>query len=326
MQVDHDSTEKTVRPTAHLQSTIASRKPTTPTMVTSSTLLAPKSSSPISRNNSNGSTSLAQEETSSDSLFSPTSSHYVIKCNVNPSGTTTNVTPRVKVTVQQPSITMRSSNLDSSTDSLSPAASSNLFLKTPSTRLVTTSAPEFSVSGASSVEDSDDLTSFEQYQTSAHSPHSNPSPELRKNSFDDWVKLEQRYLPRSKSEINTLPTDESTTTSATSQIKPVNSIVDLFAVSHFFFFVYSFNSIVRYLLNSFETRVRIFPSRATESTVFFLSLSLFERRYSFISIRFSTMSSFDLYSREKSSPSSSIDVDDQPQVTSRPRENKVTLP
>lgn len=220
-------------------------------MVASSTLIAPtvdmKSSSLLPRKNSNasssgahsdGSRSFGQEETSSDSLFSaiPSSSHYVIKCNVNPPAaktttTTTppvpNITPRVKVTVQQPSITARSSRFDSSTDSISPFASSSaLHLRTPVPTMgtsTTSSAPEYSHSGASSVDDSDEVAPYEQYKTSAHSRQSNPSPELRKNSFDDWIKLEQRYLPRSKSEINTLPTEESRSQHASSQIKPVNN-------------------------------------------------------------------------------------------------------
>jgi hypothetical protein len=221
-------------------------------MVASSTLIAPavdmKSSSLLPRKNSNasssgahsdGSRSFGQEETSSDSLFSPvpSSSHYVIKCNVNPSATTTkpanatpsvtNITPRVKVTVQQPSITGRSSRFDSSTDSISPFTSSSaLHLRTPVQTMgtsTTSSAPEYSHSGASSVDDSDDVASYGQYKTSVHSRQSNPSPELRKNSFDDWIKLEQRYLPRSKSEINTLPTEASHSQHASSHIKPVNN-------------------------------------------------------------------------------------------------------
>ena len=256
VQIDQDSTEKTLRPSA---SSLTSRKLTSTTapnphsgtlsqtMVASSTLIAPtvdmKSSSLLPRKNSNasssgahsdGSRSFAQEETSSDSLFSavPSASHYVIKCNVNPSATSaapsvTNITPRVKVTVQQPSISTRSSRFDSSTDSISPFSSSSaLHLRTPVPTLgtsTTSSAPEYSHSGASSVDDSDDVAPYGQYKTSAHSRQSNPSPELRKNSFDDWIKLEQRYLPRSKSEINTLPTDESHSPHASSQIKPVGN-------------------------------------------------------------------------------------------------------
>lgn len=202
-------------------------------MVTSASTAATKTESSASEH----SRSYAHDETSSDSLFTPassSSSHYLIKCNVNPStpvrtstttttsGSTTSsssVTPRVKVTVQQASITSRPSRFDS------PSNISGAHLKTPvqslSTASTTSSAPEFSLSGASSVEDSDELTSFDQYQTSTHSRQSNPSPELRKNSFDDWIKLEQRYLPRSKSEINTLPTEESPSSATTHERKTV---------------------------------------------------------------------------------------------------------
>ncbi|CAF1285974.1 unnamed protein product [Rotaria sordida] len=232
--------------------------PTSNTMVTSSSTLIPSnidtklSSTPspspssstatlIPRKDSNASSSGAfsepsrsfgQDETSSDSLFShtspsPTSSHYVVKCNVNqkPSLSTSPIplTPRVKVTVQQPSITTMPSRLDSSYDNV---VSSLSHLKTPTSKalpIMTTStassAPEFSISGASSVEDSDELLSYDQY-LSPHGRQSNPSPELRKKTFDDWTKIEQRYLPRSKSEINTLPTEQTQQQLITSQIKP----------------------------------------------------------------------------------------------------------
>ena len=191
----------------------------------SSSTLLPRKDSTISDH----SRSFGHDEASSDSLFTPTnaSSHYLIKCNVNPSTpvrttattvTSNTVTPRVKVTVQQASITGRSSRFDT------PTPISGSHLKTPVQSMstsTTSSAPEFSLSGASSVEDSDDLASFDQYQSSTHSRQSNPSPELRKSSFDDWIKLEQRYLPRSKSEINTLPTEDSSTTLSSHERKTV---------------------------------------------------------------------------------------------------------
>jgi hypothetical protein len=215
-------------------------------MVASSTLIPPtvdaKSSSSqtlVPRKNSNASSSGAfsepsrsfgQEENSSDSLFSHTSpsSHFVIKCNVSPTTTTSTppvtLTPRVKVTVQQPSITNRSSRFDSSSENLS---SSLLHLKTPTsntlpimTTSTTSSAPEFSLSGPSSIEDSDELASYDQY-LSSHGRQSNPSPELRKKTLDDWTKLEQRSLPRSKSEINTLPTIQSQQQITPGQLKKV---------------------------------------------------------------------------------------------------------
>ena len=171
--------------------------------------------------------SFGQEENSSDSLFSPSSSssHFVIKCNVNSPSTTTvpvSLTPRVKVTVQQPSITTRSSRFDSSSENLS-----STHLKTPisnalpiMTTSTTSSAPEFSISGASSVEDSDELALYDQY-ISSHGRQSNPSPELRKNSLDDWLKIEQRHLPRSKSEISTLPNEQSPEPITSHQLKKV---------------------------------------------------------------------------------------------------------
>jgi hypothetical protein len=227
-------------------------------MVTSSTLIPPKvdakSSSPSSpsssssqtlvpRKDSNASSSGAfsepsrsfgHEETSSDSLFSRTSpsssssSHYVVKCNVNPSNSaptpSVTLTPRVKVTVQQPSITTRSSRFDSSSENLS---STVVHLKTPistispiMTTSTASSAPEFSLSGPSSVEDSDEIALYDQC-LSPHARQSNPSPEIRKKTFDDWIKLEQRGLPRSKSEINTLPTDQSQLQVTASQLKKV---------------------------------------------------------------------------------------------------------
>jgi hypothetical protein len=214
-------------------------------MVASSALIAPmsetKSSSSLSslfpRTDSNASSSgihsdasrsFGHDEISSDSLSSPTSSsHYVIKCNVNPTmpSSVSTITPRVKVTVQQPSITGRTSRFDSITtcqkNTLLP-----LYLKAPQPVMITStasSAPEFSLSGASSVDDSDELTSYEQYKSSTNTRESNPSSERRKNSFDDWTRLEQCHLPRSKSEINTLPIDPLQSSLSTSQIKPVNN-------------------------------------------------------------------------------------------------------
>jgi hypothetical protein len=221
------------------------------TMVTSSTLIPPTvdaksspSSSPpassssqtlVARKDSNASSSGAfsepsrsfgHEETSSDSLFSHTSpsssSHYVVKCNVNPTNSaptpSVTLTPRVKVTVQQPSI--RSSRFDSSSENLSSTA---VHLKTPTSIMTTStasSAPEFSLSGPSSVDDSDELALYDQC-VSSRGRQSNPSPELRKKTFDDWIKIEQRSLPRSKSEINTLPSNQSQSQITSSQLKKV---------------------------------------------------------------------------------------------------------
>lgn len=193
-------------------------KPSSP----SSQTLVPRKDSNASSSGafSEPSRSYGQEENSSDSLFSHTSpssssAHYVVKCNVNapnvvpiPSKT---FTPRVKVTVQQPTVTTRTSRFDAPTETR-PSAE---HLKTPPsntlpvmTTSTASSAPEFSLSGPSSVDDSDELALYDQY-LSAHGRQSNPSPELRKKTFDDWTSLEQRSLPRSKSEINTLPSDQS---------------------------------------------------------------------------------------------------------------------
>ncbi|CAF3433760.1 unnamed protein product [Rotaria socialis] len=205
------------------------------------TKLSPSSSSStatlVSRKNSNASTSdtfsetsrsFGQEENSSDSLFGrptplPSSSHYVIKCNVNPKTSLSTspmpLTPRVKVTVQQPSITAAQPRYDSSSDNVS---SPLVYLKTPKSNMLpimTTSAPEFSLSGASSVDDSDEPASYNQY-LSPYGRQSNPSPELRKKTFNDWAKSKQRSLTRSKSEINTIQTEQSQQQITTSQIKP----------------------------------------------------------------------------------------------------------
>lgn len=190
----------------------------------SSQTLVPRKDSNASSSGafSEPSRSYGQEENSSDSLFghtSPSSSsaHYVVKCNLNAPNvasiptTTTTFTPRVKVTVQQPSVTTRTSRFDAPTESRTSAG----HLKTPTTgnaplmpASTASSAPEFSLSGPSSVDDSDELALYDQY-LSAYGRQSNPSPELRKKTFDDWTSLEQRSLPRSKSEINTLPSDQS---------------------------------------------------------------------------------------------------------------------
>lgn len=266
MQIDHDSTGKnrcsSVAGATNLAPSLSPKSisktsgtTTAPnprsaslstTMVASSAQISStndaKPSSPqtlVPRKDSNASTSGAfsepsrsygQEENSSDSLFSHTSpsSHYVVKCNVNPPNLvpipSTTFTPRVKVTVQQPSVTTRTSRFDKpvenspSTGHLkTPATSSALPIMTTSTA---SSAPEFSLSGPSSVDDSDELALYDQY-LSAHGRQSNPSPELRKKTFDDWTSLEQRSLPRSKSEINTVPIDQSDIQITASQLKKV---------------------------------------------------------------------------------------------------------
>ena len=218
-------------------------------MVTSSTLIPPSvdvkpsSSTLLTRKDSNASSSGAfseasrsfgQEENSNDSFYGLTSStlpsHYVIKCSLGSTNTSTSstptptsslppptppsITPRVKVTVQQPSITARTSRFDSSPDPVSASTSSTL-LKTPTTSnialsttpKVTTSmassAPEFSISGASSIDDSEEIALYEQYLSISHARQSNPSPEMRKKMFEDWTQTQQRGLPRSRSEVHT---------------------------------------------------------------------------------------------------------------------------
>ncbi|CAF2384351.1 unnamed protein product [Rotaria sp. Silwood2] len=247
-------------------------------MVTSSTLIPPsvdtKTSSLLPRKTSNASSSgtfsevsrsFGHEENSADSLYgltsSSSSSHYVIKCTLNtttttatPTITNTNtsltsttlptspppviLTPRVKVTVQQPSITTSSSSrIDSSAESIL----SSSFLKTPTSNIIpsfssshmttstASSAPEFSISGASSIDDSEELALYEQYLSISYGRQSNPSPEIRKKTVDDVAKIQQRILPRSKSEVNTIPIEQSQSQQqhhhqqqiTTSQIKPV---------------------------------------------------------------------------------------------------------
>jgi hypothetical protein len=143
----------------------------------------------------------------------------------------------VKVTVQQPSITTRSSRFDSSPDS-SPLSTSATFLKTPTTNKlpffsssskIASSAPEFSISGASSIDDAEESALYEQYLPLSHGRQSNPSPEMRKKIIEDWSQTQQRALPRSRSEANTIPIEQSqqqqqTATTTTSQIKPVKQI------------------------------------------------------------------------------------------------------
>ena len=108
------------------------------------------------------------------------------------------------------------------------------------TTSMASSAPEFSVSGTSSIDDAEELALYEQYLSISHARQSNPSPEIRKKLFDDRSQIQQRALPRSRSEVNTIPIEQlqqqqqkqqqqqqeqqqqsSTTTTTTSQIKPV---------------------------------------------------------------------------------------------------------
>ncbi|UJR36632.1 hypothetical protein I4U23_029351 [Adineta vaga] len=237
-------------------------------MVTSSTLIPPSIdgklpsssiSSLLPRKDSNASSSGAfseisrsfgHEENSTDSLYGlssattkPTTplSHYVIKCNLNTKSPTSNsntsstsspvtLTPRVKVTVQQPSITTRSSQMDLSSESVPSSSSSSSFLKTPllttlpmfssssstMTRSTASSAPEFSISGTSSIDDSEEMALYEHYLSLSHGRQSNPSPEMRKNSFDNRLDLQQRALPRSKSEMSTAPTEQTSSSSSSS--------------------------------------------------------------------------------------------------------------
>ncbi|CAF1269815.1 unnamed protein product, partial [Adineta ricciae] len=239
-------------------------------LLSSSTLLPRKDSNASSSGAfSEISRSFGCEENSTDSLYglpstpaktTPQSSHYVIKCNLTPKSSTSNsntsstsipptlspvpVTPRVKVTVQQASITKHSSQFDSSLESVPSSTSSLSFLKTPllttlpmfsSSSIMTTStassAPEFSISGTSSIDDSEELALYEQYLTLSHVRQSNPSPEMRKKTFENWLDVQQRALPRSKSEVTTTPTEQASssssssshqlqTTAATSQIRP----------------------------------------------------------------------------------------------------------
>jgi site-specific recombinase XerD len=95
------------------------------------------------------------------------------------------------------------------------------------------SAPEFSISGTSSIDDAEEIALYEQYLSISHARQSNPSPEMRKKMFDDLAQMQQRALPRSRSEVNTVPTEQSQQQqqqkqeqqqqqqTTTSQIKPV---------------------------------------------------------------------------------------------------------
>ncbi len=252
-----------------------------PSSSSSSTLLPRKDSNASSSGAfSEVSRSFGHEENSTDSLFgltsSSSSSHYVIKCNLNTTTTTTNtstsstststptsplppptppspvtLTPRVKVTVQQPSIT-RTSRFDSSPDAIPSSTSTSTFLKTPTsnnvalfsssspsskmTTSIASSAPEFSISGTSSIDDSEELALYQQYLSISHGRQSNPSPEMRKKTFEDYTKMQPKVFPRSKSEVHTPPTEQSQQhyqqqqqQTTTSQIKPV---------SKFFFLIY----------------------------------------------------------------------------------------
>jgi hypothetical protein len=104
------------------------------------------------------------------------------------------------------------------------------------TNSLASSAPEFSVSGTSSIDDAEELALYEQYLSISHARQSNPSPEMRKKTFDDLAQKQQRALPRSRSEVNTIPLEQlqqqqqqqqqeqqqqQSTTTTTSQIKPV---------------------------------------------------------------------------------------------------------
>jgi site-specific recombinase XerD len=98
---------------------------------------------------------------------------------------------------------------------------------------ITSSAPEFSISGTSSIDDAEEIALYEQYLSISHPRQSNPSPEMRKKMFDDLAQMQQRALPRSRSEVNTVPTEQSQQQqqqkqeqqqqqqTTTSQIKPV---------------------------------------------------------------------------------------------------------
>ena len=227
---------------------VASSTTTPSTINTKLPSSSPVTTTLIPRRELNPSSSGAFSETSksynrqgdsSHSLSSASSSHYVVRCNVNsnssvPTTATTSV-PRVKVTVQQPSITTSLPRFDSlyesvssSKSSIAPSPPPSSYLKTPSSNILpgmttstTSSTAEFSISGGSSVEDSDELISYDQY-LSPHGRQSNPSPELRKKTFDDWTKSEQRSLLRSKSEINTIPITDTQQQTIGSQIKAVS--------------------------------------------------------------------------------------------------------
>ena len=187
--------------------------------------------------------SFGYEENSSDSFYglsssSSPSAHYIIKCNLNPSPQSTAFagslasssastpspspslvsTPRVKVTVEPSAISTRPSRFDGmpgtsalpSSALLKTPTASNLPIGTSSamTMSVASSAPEFSISGASSIDDSEELALYEQYLSISHGRKSNPSPEIRKKLFDDWSQAQSRPMPRSKSEVHNAPTEQ----------------------------------------------------------------------------------------------------------------------
>jgi hypothetical protein len=211
--------------------------PTVELKSSSSTLLPRKDSNASSSGTfSEVSPSYGQEENPADSYYalsslSLPSTHYIIKCNVNTSMASTSlssvtsmpptplppstlVTPRVRVTVEQSTINTCSSRAD---DTSEPITSSSL-LKTPNlpihcassihTAAVASSAPEFSISGTSSIDDSDELAMYERYLSISHGRQSNPSPEIRKKLSDDYYQMQQRSIPRSKSEVHTIPIEQ----------------------------------------------------------------------------------------------------------------------
>ena len=115
--------------------------------------------------------------------------------------------------------------------------SSNLAISSASkmTTSMASSAPEFSISGASSIDDAEEIALYEQYLSISHARQSNPSPEMRKKQFDDWTQMQSRGLPRSRSEVHTCPIEssqedrqhhglheEQQTTTLTSQIRAVS--------------------------------------------------------------------------------------------------------
>ena len=178
------------------------------------------------------SNSFGYEENFPDSLFylmSSITSNYVLKHTVNTTSTTTPntntssisttsvkpqpsiaLTPQVKVTVQQSSLTTPPLCTDSSSflktpsfNSLPISSGSNLTTKTA------LSAPEFSVSSGSNSDHPRELASYEQYLSISFGKQSNPSSKVRKKAFEETTKAQQITLPRSRSEINTLPIDQS---------------------------------------------------------------------------------------------------------------------
>jgi len=103
------------------------------------------------------------------------------------------------------------------------------------TTSIASSAPEFSISGTSSIDDSEELALYEQYLSISHARQSNPSPEMRKKAFEGWAEIQQKMLPRSKSEVHSTPIEQyqkqyhqqqqhqhQQQQTTTSQIKPVS--------------------------------------------------------------------------------------------------------